>query len=128
MTGTTGAKTILVVEEEADLRLTTVAALSELGYDVLEARDGASALAILGRQGQAIDLVFSELGMRFAMDGFELAREVQDRYPHIGILLTSGSPGMLPNKAGVQGSEFPVLQTPYNLVDLAEAVRTTLDQ
>ena len=128
MTTTTGAKTILVVDDEEGLREVAVAMLHRLGYDVLEAIDGPSALHVLGQDGTAVDLVFSDVVLPSGMDGFELARELQRRYPHIKILLTSGFPGKVLNTGGVDDTGFTVLRKPYKMADLAAAVRTALDQ
>ena len=128
MITTTGAKTILVVDDEEGLREVAVTMLRQLGYDVLEAKDGPSALNVLGQDGTAVDLVFSDVVLPSGMDGFELARELQRRYPHIKILLTSGFPGKVLNTGGVDGTGFTVLRKPYKMADLAAAVRTALDQ
>ena len=54
MITTMGAKTVLVVDDEEGLRKVAVVMLSRLGYDVLEARDGPSALKVLGQDGKAL--------------------------------------------------------------------------
>ena len=121
---TKGTKTILVVDDPEDMRQAAVAMLSLLGYNVLEAKDGPSALEVLGQDGKGIDLVFSDVFMPPGVNGLELARELHRRYPHIKILLTSGLPGMILNKDGIDGTGFTVLRKPYKMADLAEAVRT----
>ena len=128
MITTTGAKTIPVVDDEEDMRNVAAAMLRRLGYDVLEAKDGPSALEVLGRDGKAMDLVFSDVVLPSGMNGFELAQELHRRYPHIKILLTSGFPGKVLNTGGVDGTGFTVLRKPYKMADLAAAVRTALDQ
>ena len=112
----------------AILRQVAVALLSQLGYNVSEAKDGPSALKVLGQDGKGIDLVFSDVFMPPGMDGFELAQELQRRYPPIKILLNSGFPGMTLNKGDIAGTGFTVLRKPYKGADLVEAVRTALDQ
>ncbi len=125
MSTTTAAKTILVVDDEEGLREVAMAMLSRLGYRVLEAKDGPSALEVLGRDGKAMDLVFSDVVLPSGMNGFELAQELHRRYPHIKILLTSGFLRKISNK---DGTGFTVLRKPYKMADLAAAVRTALDQ
>ncbi len=128
MTTTTGATTILVVDDEEGLRKVAMAMLRRLGYDVLEARDGPSALKVLGQDGIVVDLVFSDVVLPSGMDGFALAQELHRRYPHIKILLTSGFPGKIPDTGSNDGIGFTVLRKPYDMADLAAAVRTALDQ
>ncbi len=128
MIGTKGTKTILVVDDDEDMRDVAVALLSELGYNVTEAKDGLSALNVLGQNGNGVDLVFSDVNMPPGMDGFELAQELHRRYPHIKTLLTSGLPAVFFNGDGIDGTGYTVLRKPYKRADLAEAVRTALDQ
>jgi CheY-like chemotaxis protein len=127
MIRTKGTKAILVVDDNEDLRRAAVALLSQLGYNVTEAKDGPSALKVLGQDGKGVDLVFSDVYMPPGMDGFELAQELHRRYPHIKTLLTSGFPGMFLNRDGIDGTGFTVLRKPYMRADLAEAVRAALD-
>jgi len=128
MIGTKGTKAILVVDDNEDLRQAAATLLSQLGYNVSEAKDGPSALKVLGQDGNGVDLVFSDVHMPPGMDGFELAQELHRRYPHIKTLLTSGFPGMFSDKDGIGGAGSTVLCKPYMMADLAEAVRAALDQ
>ena len=127
MIGTNGTKAILVVDDNEDLRQTAAALLSQLGYNVSEAKDGPSALKVLGQDGNGVDLVFSDVHMPPGMNGFELAQELHRRYPHIKTLLTSGFPGMFFDKNGIGGAGFTVLCKPYMKADLAEALRAALN-
>ncbi len=128
MIRTKGTKAILVVDDNEDLRQAAVALLSQLGYNVSEAKDGPSALKVLGQDGKGIDLVFSDVYMPPGMDGFELTQELHRRYPHIKTLLTSGLPEVFLNRDGINGTGFTVLRKPYMVTDLTEAVRAALDQ
>ncbi|MFQ5766114.1 MAG: PAS-domain containing protein, partial [Rhodospirillales bacterium] len=84
-----GDETILVVEDDADVRRTTVALLDELGYRVVEAEDGPSALRELDRHTE-IDLLFTDVVMPGGMKGPDLADEVGRRRPDIRVLYMSG--------------------------------------
>jgi len=68
-----GTGTVLIVEDDEQVRAISVEMLSSLGYRMHIARDGHEALAIL-RSGEAIDLLFTDLVMSHGMSGIELGR------------------------------------------------------
>lgn len=119
-------ETVLVVEDDPDVRLVTIARVESLGYKVLIAIDGPSALRVL-ESGQPIDLVFSDVIMPGGMNGHELAEIIKKRAPAIGVLLTSGySKEMASGDAGRVTSHF--LSKPYPKQKLAVALRKALDE
>ena len=122
-----GTETILVVEDDKDVRQVTAAMLERLGYDVLEAADGPSALKLLGKEGVSVDLVFSDMIMPSGMSGVDLADELQRHYREIKVLMTSGYPGRVIGGEGIDGTVVTLLRKPYKKVQLAEAVRGALD-
>jgi PAS domain S-box-containing protein len=81
--------TVLVVEDDDDVRAVICAALEEAGCRVLSAGDASRALAILVRQ-EPIDVLFTDVVMPGAMNGVELARAARCQRPGLGVLLTSG--------------------------------------
>ena len=83
-----GAETILVVEDDEALRSYTTEILGELGYRVLAAHDGASALRVL--DGNPIDLLFTDIVMPGGMNGRQLADEAMRRRPGLKVLFTTG--------------------------------------
>ncbi|HVJ02045.1 MAG TPA: PAS domain-containing protein, partial [Sphingomonas sp.] len=112
-------ETVLVVEDEERVRAYSIEALRELGYAVVDARDGLEALRIIDR-GQKVSLLFTDVVMP-EMTGRELARQARVRIPDLKVLLTSGySPE-------VAGADEAILTKPFSLEDLAQRVRTTLD-
>jgi two-component system NtrC family sensor kinase len=112
--------TILVVEDEADVREVVAAELTNFGYRVLTAGDGPEALEIL-KQESGIDLLFSDVVMPRGMTGDELAREAQRRWPALKILLTSGYPPTEPPERQSLGA-FRVLQKPYRIEELLRLI------
>ena len=84
-----GAETVLVVEDDDDVRDIVVDMLSELGYRVLKARDAQSALVII-ESGIPIDLLFTDVVMPGTLRSAELARKARQRLPNIAVLFTSG--------------------------------------
>lgn len=117
-------ETILVAEDNDDVRAHTVDALRLLGYRVLEAHDGPSALRLLERPDTRVDLLFSDVVMP-GMSGWELVREVRERWPEVAVLFTSGYPRDH-DAVGSQGRIAALLPKPFTRSDLAQAVRGAL--
>ena len=82
-------RSILVVEDDDDVRAYTVEILRELGYRVLEAHDGPSALRLIERQDRPIDLMFTDVVMP-GMSGRELADRARAVQPELKVIYTSG--------------------------------------
>ena len=82
-------ETILVVEDDEEVRAVAVVIIESLGYMVLEAMDGAEALAALD-QNEKVDLLFTDMVLPNDMNGAELATETVARRPGIKVLYTSG--------------------------------------
>ncbi|KKK98320.1 hypothetical protein LCGC14_2643930, partial [marine sediment metagenome] len=120
-----GRGTILVVEDDMDVRRITVMLLNNLGYDTLEAEDALSAIEIL-KNDDGIDLLFSDVVMPRGITGIELAREVS-RTKGIKVLLTSGYPIAELEKSGLSESDFRFLKKPYTTEELSRAVKALLE-
>jgi PAS domain S-box-containing protein len=109
---------VLLVEDDADVRVAARAMLEDLGYTVREAASGHEAMAALGLDGTA-DLVFSDVIMSSGMNGIELAQAIRRDYSDIPVFLTSGyTAQLLPHMP--PGEAFPLLRKPYTLNDLAD--------
>ena len=80
---------ILVVDDEPLLRVFNVDMLSEAGFEVLEACDASEALSVL-ESTDGIRVVFTDVEMPGALDGFALAERIEARWPDIGVVVTSG--------------------------------------
>jgi PAS domain S-box-containing protein len=119
-------ETVLVVEDNPDVRNVTVKRLDMLGYHVIAAENGPAAVAVL--QGdRRIDLVFSDVMMPGGMSGFDLVAWVRTNRPEVKILLTSGFTGeVAQNGEREPGGDVEVLRKPYALSELARAVREAL--
>jgi CheY-like chemotaxis protein len=102
--------------------------LTTFGYEVLCARNGAEAIQMLDREsGQEFDLLFSDVVMPNGMNGVELAREARRRSKDIKILLTSGYARDVLERHGAV-DEFPIIDKPYRLADLARRLRSILHE
>jgi PAS domain S-box-containing protein len=119
-------ETILVVEDDDDVRAYTVDCLRELGYRVLEAHDGPSALRLLERQESPVDLLFTDVVMP-AMTGRELADAARKRQPHLRALYTSGYTRNAIVHAGRLDPGVDMIAKPFTFEALAEKVRDVLD-
>jgi signal transduction histidine kinase len=117
---------ILVVEDDEDVRVYSVDVLRELGYRVLEAEDGPSALRVLEEQDR-IDLIFSDIMLTGGINGAELVREARSRCPHLKALFTSGyaRDAILDN--GRLDADVQMIGKPFTFVGLASRVRDVLD-
>ena len=102
--------------------------LGRLGYEVLEAEDGPSALALLGGEENSIDLVLSDVVMPAGMSGLDLARELKRHYQGIKMLMTSGYPEGKIRARDLDEFGTTLLRKPCKLDELAQAVRSSLDQ
>ena len=122
-----GDETILVVEDDPAVRQMAVSLLEDLGYRVLEAENGADALATLQRH-ESIDLMFSDIIMPGGMNGAELAIQARDRHPGLRVLHTSGYAEAAVTRDGKIGSTNELLSKPYRKEELARKVRRVLDQ
>ncbi len=117
--------TILLVEDEENLRLTTEKALLRAGYEVLSAEDGARALEVFRTDPDRITLVLSDLVLP-GMGGLDLYRRIRDEFGPVRFILTSGySPKSLGKNAGLKES-LPFIRKPWILRDLLAVIRRTL--
>ena len=122
-----GSETILVVEDETEVRALAAHALRELGYTVLEAGDGREGLRIALAHGvSAIHLVLTDVVMP-KMNGRQLAEELRRSRELIPILYTSGYPDDAIAQHGILSPGLEFLQKPYTLSALAHKVRAVLD-
>jgi len=122
-----GSESILVVEDEADVRDIAVTFLRSLGYAVIATADAVTGLEQLSRHAD-IDMLFSDVVLGTGMTGIELAHEARRRRPGLPVLLTSGYEHSALENRSNGGREFVLLPKPYRREDLSAAVRRILDQ
>jgi PAS domain S-box-containing protein len=118
-------ETILVVEDDSRVRQLTIKRLKLIGYEVLEASDGPSALEILNR-GDPVDLVFTDLIMPGGLSGRDVAMRAREIKPGVKILLTSGYAEELVRGDDLQRENLKVLRKPYQQADLVATLREVL--
>lgn len=111
---------VLLVEDNPTLRKSVTRQLQSLGYEVLEADTGPSALEKLNSE-ISIDLMFSDVVMPGGLNGVELARMAAERRPGLKVLLTSGFPD--PASRGIAPLDgIRLLSKPYRKQELARAI------
>jgi PAS domain S-box-containing protein len=121
-----GSETVLVVEDNADLRDIAARFPEQFGYTVVTAVDAAEALAILATRDD-VDLLFTDIVMPGEMNGDELAAKAGALRPGIAVLYTSGHPKGALRTGDAARCDTPVLLKPYRAAELARAVRAALE-
>ena len=121
-----GRETLLVVEDDDDVRVTTVAVLADLGYRVLDARDARSALAVV-EQEPSLALMLTDVVLRGGMRGTELAAEALQRRPDLRVVFVTGFADVRQlMRQGALGSD--PLWKPLDPREIARRVREELDE
>ena len=120
-----GSETIMVVEDDEDVRTIVVDMLTELGYRVLKAKDAQGALAIV-ESGMAVDLLFTDVVMPGLLRSPELARKARERIPGIAVLFTSGYTENAIVHGGKLDDGIELLSKPYAREALARKIRHVL--
>ena len=120
------SESILVVEDDDEVRTYSVESLRELGYRVLEAHDGPSALRLLERQPR-IDLLFTDIVLPSGMTGAEVAAQAREVRPGLKVLFTTGYARNAIIHQGRLDKGVQLLTKPFTFIELAEKVRDVLD-
>ena len=120
-----GNETVLVVEDDAEVRGAVVDMLGELGYRVLRAEHAEAALTVLG-SGAQVDLLFTDVVMPGPIKTRDLARRAQELIPGIKVLYTSGYTANAIIHEGRLDADVLLLSKPYRRDDLARQVRRAL--
>jgi two-component system cell cycle sensor histidine kinase/response regulator CckA len=121
-----GTETILLAEDQADVRAVTAIALSRSGYHVLEAASGAEALRVVGATHSPIHLLLTDVVMPH-MSGRELAEAIKASHPDIRVLFASGYTDDAVVRHGVVETGLHFIQKPFTPAALLLKVRQVLD-
>ncbi|WP_062233986.1 response regulator [Aureimonas sp. N4] len=120
-----GTETVLVVEDDDEVRATVVEMLTDLGYRVLKAVDAQSALSVV-ESGIPIDILFTDVVMPGKLKSPELARKAKARLPDLAVLFTSGYTENSIVHGGRLDSGVELLSKPYTREALARKFRHVL--
>jgi PAS domain S-box-containing protein len=115
---------ILLVEDDADVRVVMRGVLEASGYQVWEAADGMEALSIWKSKASQIDLLLTDIVMPGGLNGWELAERLREERPVLNVILMSG---YSPDIAGKSQPHSHILPKPFSLESLIETVRRCLD-
>jgi PAS domain S-box-containing protein len=119
-------ETVLVVEDDPDVRDYTMGIVSELGYTVLTAGDGASALRQLDSYRE-VSLLFTDVGLPGGMNGRQLAEQALRRHPRLKVLYTTGYARNAIIHQGRLDPGVEIVFKPFTYSDIAARLRQLLD-
>ncbi len=122
-----GTETILVVEDNDDLRRLTRLQLQRLGYTVLDAGLGAEGLRLVA-ENPDIELMLTDVVMPQGMSGPDLAEQALALAPSLKVIFMSGYSEHRDIQAATRGLRFPLLQKPFHVDELATQIRAELDR
>jgi PAS domain S-box-containing protein len=120
-----GKETVLVVEDQAEVRRYTATALKAYGYQVIQAENAGEALLIGERESKRIDLILTDVVMP-SLSGRELADRLKERWPGIKVLFMSGYTDDTMVHHGVLQQDVEFIQKPFSPGQLAIKVREML--
>ena len=120
-----GTETVLVVEDDEEVRAIVVEMLTDLGYRVLKAPDAAAALIVI-ESGVPIDILFTDVVMPGTLKSPELARKAKQRLPNLAVLFTSGYTENSIVHGGKLDAGVELLSKPYTREALARRFRHVL--
>jgi len=113
---------VLLVEDDDEVGRFSTELLEDLGYAVRRVGDARAALAILGQDEFAVDLVFSDVIMP-GMNGLELGGVIRERFPGLPVVLTSGYSNVLAENAH---HGFELIQKPYSVESLSRILKKAI--
>ncbi len=122
---TGGTETVLVAEDDDEVRGTVVDMLTELGYRVLKAPDAAAALTVID-SGIHVDLLFTDVVMPGTLRSPDLARKARERLPDLAVLFTSGYTENAIVHGGRLDPGVELIGKPYTKESLARKIRHVL--
>jgi CheY-like chemotaxis protein len=119
-------ETVLVLEDDDDVRAYSVESLRELGYRVLEAHDGPAALRVLDKHA-GVDLLFTDVVLPGGMTGAQVAAHARAHRPKLKVLFTTGYARNAIIHHGRLDKGVQLLTKPFSFSDLAAKVRDVLE-
>ena len=122
-----GMPTVLVVDDDNEVRSIVAEILDSDGFRVLEADGGEEAVRIATTLEGRLDLVLTDIRMP-GMDGFALARYLTREWPRMRILFMSGYAGDALARERSEDLQIPLLSKPFSVTDLIDRVRERIEE
>ena len=122
----TGNETVLIAEDDDEVRRFMQKALQEYGYTIIEAIDGEDAIDKF-KQNRHIDLIVLDSVMP-KKNGREVYEEIRRIVPHVKVLFTSGYTKDIVLDKGIEDGEFDFIAKPLSLGELLGKIRQALDR
>ena len=119
-----GNETILVVEDDDEVRQLVTRAIKRLGYTAISAPGGREALEIV-HGGQTIDLLVTDVSMPH-MSGAQLVAQLHATQPNLPVVYMSGFTANVVTRLAIESSTAKFVQKPFRIADLAEAIESSL--
>jgi DNA-binding NtrC family response regulator len=120
-----GHGTILLVEDDTDIRVLARDALRERGFTVLEAGNGREAREAVSRHTGPIDLLLTDVILP-GVNGKVLAEELLQRHPDLKVIYMSGYSDEILSPHGILQPGIHFLQKPFSMIDLVQKIRRVL--
>jgi CheY-like chemotaxis protein len=121
-----GKPTILIVEDEAMIRLALSDYLQDCGFTVLDVTNAAEAVAVLQTKTFAIDVVLTDVRMPGEMDGFGLARWIREHRPGLPVLITTGDKAKGEMASDLCGKN-PIIEKPHDFKLVLTHIRAAIE-
>jgi len=122
-----GSETVLIIDDEENIRDLHSTALKEFGYKVITAQNGEEALIIFKENHQSIDLTILDLGMP-GMGGFKCMLEMKKIVPDSKIIIASGYSEVFQTEDLMKSGASGFIQKPFKLKSVLEKIREVLDE
>jgi CheY-like chemotaxis protein len=123
-----GHESILLVEDEASLRQVVAKGLRLLGYRVLEAENGQTAMKLWQENSQQIDLLFSDMRMPEGLTGLDLAEKLKKENPNLKVIISSGYHMEIAGEGKPSSGDIVFFQKPFEFEALSKKIRDCLDR
>jgi CheY-like chemotaxis protein len=121
--------TVLLVEDEADIRALTAETLRDRRHTVIEAKDGNAALDALQQRladGESIDILVADIGLPGGINGRQLATAARERLPELPVLLITGYAGQALGPSSEVSGGISLLSKPFSFDALTARVESLL--